>query len=81
MAHTHGAADLAGAFRGSLTENGNTIFPNGLTLQWLTGFEDKENWAASTQYMLPITFPHICFAALVTCLTKITRIRSCTATL
>ncbi|MBB3346037.1 gp53-like domain-containing protein [Sphingomonas sp. BK069] len=64
--HTHGAADIAGAFRGSLTENGYTVLPNGLILQWMTGGEDGDAGMIGREMLFPIAFPSACLIALVT---------------
>ncbi|VXC79813.1 gp53-like domain-containing protein [Sphingomonas sp. 8AM] len=59
-AHTHGAADIAGAFPGSLSGNGYTVLPNGLILQWVTGAQQAAS-SEGTQYVaFPIAF-NTCF--------------------
>lgn len=59
-AHTHGAADIAGAFSGTLSGNGYTVLPNGLILQWVTGAQQAAS-SEGTQYVaFPIAF-NTCF--------------------
>jgi hypothetical protein len=62
--HTHGAADLAGAFPGSLAENGWTVLPNGLILQWVTGAGMAAGDEITQAVYFPIAFPNACFGAL-----------------
>jgi hypothetical protein len=63
--HTHGAADLAGAFAGSLAENGYTVLPNGLILQWMTGPMQAARTSAANYMQWPIAFPTACLQAFV----------------
>jgi hypothetical protein len=63
--HSHGAADLAGAFAGSLAENGFTVLPNGLILQWMTGPMQAARTSAANYMQWPIAFPTACLQAFV----------------
>jgi hypothetical protein len=63
--HSHGAADLASAFAGSLAENGYTVLPNGLILQWMTGPMQAARTSAANYMQWPITFPTACLQAFV----------------
>lgn len=58
-AHQHLAADLAGAFTGSMTQNGWVVLPNGLIIQW-GRFAASPN--TTTRVSFPMTFPSGCFA-------------------
>jgi hypothetical protein len=57
--HFHLAADLAGAFTGSMTQNGWVVLPNGLIIQW-GRFSASPN--TTTRVSFPMTFPSAGFA-------------------
>ncbi len=60
-AHTHGAADIAGAFAAaSLAPNGYQILPNGLILQW--GGVVLADGSGVSRVTFPIAFPTEIFA-------------------
>ena len=63
-AHSHGAADIAGAFsNASHQANGYQVLPGGLILQWVTGPYQSAGTEASVFVRWPITFPNACFQA------------------
>ncbi len=59
-AHTHGAADLTGAFTGTLSDNGYTVLPNGLIVQWVTGAQQLAGSETTQTVTFPIAF-NACF--------------------
>ncbi len=63
--HAHAAADLAGAFPASLSDNCYVMLPNGLILQWLAGAQQAAGTSGAQVLTLPIAFPNRCLHASV----------------
>jgi hypothetical protein len=59
-AHSHGAADIAGAFTGSHQGTGYEILPDGLILQW--GHIVLGDSSGVSRVTFPVAFPTACFA-------------------
>ncbi|HEY0626689.1 MAG TPA: hypothetical protein VGD10_08135 [Allosphingosinicella sp.] len=62
-AHTHGAADIAGAFSSSNSTNGYIVLPNGLIFQWCRGGTHSPGTEGNHFVSFPMTFPNACLFA------------------